>query len=620
MESVCRMKSILFLLALLSFFQGFSQKQTPEQEIHAQLGVAFKLIFSNPDEAFKQLTALEKKTAIRKDTLHGIALNNKGVFYGVTFQPDSALSYFKRALLYFPKEHKRYPGILSNSAIVYKKTGNYDEALKYLNKALQIAVKQDNKRNIANIYGELASTHSSLQSYKSATKYLLKAIDLMEKYTPDDRNALATEKQKLANLYLKTANDVFAEKLYAEAKVIFKELNRLDSYYLTIASEADLQIYKKQPQKALALLEEAEKGLKPFNNAELNVFVASLKAKAYLLLNNTTKIKQVYEEAIKYGIEKEQILGFYVWIEYGKYLVDNGNYAAFSKMYTSYSNNSAFQSLLQKSSVEMKMNYYELLGKYASYTNNNALGFSALQKALQYKDAFNEHFKVAEISEIQLRYQDIIQQKENLLLQDRLNRERLKNIIISVSAIIILILLLIAYSGYKIQKKLSKKTIKNFKLEKQMLDSNLKIAKELNELKESTIKQQEQDLIATSIEKLRLKEKLEALSNEIELGNLPKVKAELKRMQKNESYWTDLIEKFRRLNPKFIESLLESCPSLSKSEVEFCALVKMNLSYKEIAELLKIEHDSVFTKKYRIVKKLNLNHDTDFYSWIQKIR
>jgi tetratricopeptide (TPR) repeat protein/DNA-binding CsgD family transcriptional regulator len=617
-----------FVFLYLTFFfffcieNGFSQqaKLKSNKELYDAIEATFQLIFSDPNQALLKLRALEKQTAIRKDTLYASVLNKTGVYYGVTLQPDSALYYFNRSLDFYPKSHKRYAGILSNIAIVYKKMGRYEESIAYLKRSLAIAISQNNTKATASAYGELASTYSSIQSYKLAIQYLLKAIALLEKNNPDDDNAIATEKQKLANLYLKTSNTEFASKLYAEAKEIFKKLNRLDSYYLTLANEGDVELTKNNPKKALELLKEAENGLEPFQNSELNVFVGSLKAKAYQQLKDKPNVMRKYEAIIAYGIASKQILGFYAWVEYGKYLLEEKEYKIFAKMYISYINNPIFQELIEKSSLEIKMNYYELLGNYAAYTKNSDLGFFALQNALQYKDAFNERFKIAEISEIQFKYQDVIQQKENLLLKNELYQEKLKNRILFLGSMLILIVFFVIYRLNKVKKKLDSTIIKNLALEKQFLDKDLKLATEINDLKEATIKQQEQDLIATSIEKLRLRDKLESLNKEIKLGNLPKVKAELKRMQKNESYWTDLIEKFRRLNPKFIESLLEICPTLSKSEVEFCALVKMNLSYKEIAELLKIEHDSVFTKKYRVVKKLNLSNDTDFYFWIQKIK
>lgn len=72
---------------------------------------------------------------------------------------------------------------------------------------------------------------------------------------------------------------------------------------------------------------------------------------------------------------------------------------------------------------------------------------------------------------------------------------------------------------------------------------------------------------------------------------------------------------FEKLYPNFSEKLLQIDPSLTKSEIEFCALLKLNLSTKKIAELKFIEIRTVQNKKYRIRKKLNIPQTTDLYNW-----
>jgi len=76
---------------------------------------------------------------------------------------------------------------------------------------------------------------------------------------------------------------------------------------------------------------------------------------------------------------------------------------------------------------------------------------------------------------------------------------------------------------------------------------------------------------------------------------------------------------FAKLNPTFSNELSKQFPKLSASELHFCALVKLNLSFKEIGLILQITHQSVFTKKYRIKKKMELEDDDAFYKTIQSI-
>lgn len=74
---------------------------------------------------------------------------------------------------------------------------------------------------------------------------------------------------------------------------------------------------------------------------------------------------------------------------------------------------------------------------------------------------------------------------------------------------------------------------------------------------------------------------------------------------------------FERIFPDFTEKLLSIYPEASKSEIEFCALIKTNLSTKEIARYKAIHVRSVQNRKYRIRKKLDIPAEMDIYDWFR---
>lgn len=69
--------------------------------------------------------------------------------------------------------------------------------------------------------------------------------------------------------------------------------------------------------------------------------------------------------------------------------------------------------------------------------------------------------------------------------------------------------------------------------------------------------------------------------------------------------------RFLDLYPNFEQKLLEISPKLTKSELEFCALLKLNFSSKEIANYTFISVRTVQNKKYRLRSKLNIPNTTD---------
>jgi len=76
---------------------------------------------------------------------------------------------------------------------------------------------------------------------------------------------------------------------------------------------------------------------------------------------------------------------------------------------------------------------------------------------------------------------------------------------------------------------------------------------------------------------------------------------------------------FEKAFPDFSEKLLHINPDLSLSEIEFCSLLKLNLSTKKIAQLKFIEPRTVQNKKHRIRKRLDIPSSTDLYNWFNKI-
>lgn len=76
---------------------------------------------------------------------------------------------------------------------------------------------------------------------------------------------------------------------------------------------------------------------------------------------------------------------------------------------------------------------------------------------------------------------------------------------------------------------------------------------------------------------------------------------------------------FEQVYPDFSQKLLAKNNDLQQSELEFCALLKMKLSTKEIAKLSFIETRTVQNKKYRLRKKLDIPHNVDIYQWIDQI-
>ncbi len=82
--------------------------------------------------------------------------------------------------------------------------------------------------------------------------------------------------------------------------------------------------------------------------------------------------------------------------------------------------------------------------------------------------------------------------------------------------------------------------------------------------------------------------------------------------------WEEFETRFVQVNSSFYKSLGKKHANLSRSELKLCALIKLNFSTKEMAQLLGISADSVNKARYRLRKKMELSRDANLVSYINR--
>jgi AraC family chitin signaling transcriptional activator len=76
---------------------------------------------------------------------------------------------------------------------------------------------------------------------------------------------------------------------------------------------------------------------------------------------------------------------------------------------------------------------------------------------------------------------------------------------------------------------------------------------------------------------------------------------------------------FERVHHEFFNELKAFFPDLTQKELRLCAFVRMNLTNKEIASILNISVRGVETARYRLRKRLSLNHEEDMAEFLEKL-
>lgn len=76
---------------------------------------------------------------------------------------------------------------------------------------------------------------------------------------------------------------------------------------------------------------------------------------------------------------------------------------------------------------------------------------------------------------------------------------------------------------------------------------------------------------------------------------------------------------FSESNQDLIIRISKAYPALTDNDIRIIALIRINMSSKEIAAFLNISNSSFDTSRYRIRKKLGLNHDEDLNFFIRSL-
>jgi hypothetical protein len=84
----------------------------------------------------------------------------------------------------------------------------------------------------------------------------------------------------------------------------------------------------------------------------------------------------------------------------------------------------------------------------------------------------------------------------------------------------------------------------------------------------------------------------------------------------SEDTWNKIQLHFNNVHPEFFERLRGLEPELTTNDLKLAAYIKMNLSSKEISQLLNITHKSSQVAKYRLKKKLQLPEEQDLTKFI----
>ena len=249
------------------------------------------------------------------------------------------------------------------------------------------------------------------------------------------------------------------------------------------------------------------------------------------------------------------------------------------------------------------------------------------------KDTIHNRALRNNLKETELRYEN---EKKNRQIETQelaiRNHARERNLLAAilliglVSAIVLVWAIILQRRNYRKNKLLLENNLLVEKLRSEQLEQN----EEINRLKlekfreDLNIKENELISIALGIEQKN--ELLEQISNTLknavksENDKIP-VKQILStiKAQLSDDRETDLFnQQFSALHKEFFANLTLAHPDLTKTELKFCAYLRVQLSSSQIANIMNVTSEAIRKTRYRIRKKMNLPVEASLESYIMK--
>jgi len=201
----------------------------------------------------------------------------------------------------------------------------------------------------------------------------------------------------------------------------------------------------------------------------------------------------------------------------------------------------------------------------------------------------------------------------------------LSNLVIAIYVLMFVLLVLLIQSlnkrYYKNQsKRLLEKQQREFALQELEKEKQVMFLK--NEQLRADVDNKNRELATSTMSMIKKNEFLSTIKNELKKVDDKNVNNVIKIIDKdlnNTDDWKMFEEAFNNADKDFIKKVKSLHSDLTPNDLRLCAYLRLNLSSKEIAPLLNISPRSVEVKRYRLRKKMNLEHNANLTNYILEI-
>ncbi|WP_431124595.1 tetratricopeptide repeat protein [Flagellimonas flava] len=568
----------------------------------AYYGIIYEnLMFKDPKKAFefaKKEFELSKKigyqTGLGSGQLHlADSYKNSG-------QIDSAKYYFDRSYQIFKKQDHTLGLLFINhsQASFEKSQGNYEKALEYANRNIELYRNRDSIKTTYNAdfnligaeYELIGSIHIELGNYNIALKETHKALKFYEQIKDTIRAGDAL--MALGNIETLLGNHEKATPYYKKSYSIYDYFN--DQQYKAFSANniGDNYMVLGQFSNAQKYFNESLEIATEIGNEEIKGNALIAMAGVFRESEDLNKAKDFAERALEIHSKLEYKKNIAAdLIELAKISIRSNNFSV--------ALDHLEQAIRISSEIGAKDNLRESLQlRYTVYKKQGdfTLALSDHEMFKSVNDSIFDKTKSQQIEELRTIYdtekkeqQIALQDKEITVLEQQAEISTLQKMLLGG----LLVLSLIGFYG--IRQKL-----KRNKLEKEKVDTELAFKKK--ELTTHALHLAKKNEVLESLKQKAQELKENETSNKGYQQLIRTINFDLQ----DDNNWENFSRYFEEVHKDFNSNVKTKYPQVTSNELRLLALLKMNLSSKEIANILNISPEGIKKARYRLRKKLDI--------------
>lgn len=588
-------KSYTFQLALFFIFFGntYAQEKYPDlikMDKREGRDKAWEIIdrvnsydISSQEKAYDSLEFLV--TYFSLDSLRITTYIKRGRYELLAHQDvKKALQYFTNAkeLAVTQNDKHKELSALAQIAQLYSQTSINDKAVETLKELKEKAELLGDSVRISSAYFQLAISNPTPSDY--SVQMFKKSLQ----YSPVGAHNLARIYGNLGHTYiLKTPKDIDSAQYYLEiANVINDSLRSSPGIPLTLS---EVYILQNEYEKADSLINKILEYKGGYDAYDFSLLTYYLKIRVLQHHDN-------HVEAVKF--------------------VDRG----VNKLKTNYFDDYEIVDFCRTSKKSLiAVNNFELYKVIDSIETSS-------------QDSLRAYIEEASVSKSERSLEMDSLEKE---ISEKESEIEYKNIALMVLGASVLLMVMFIYQirkkrqlKYQLiqeEKKVTTAEIDRKALEQQKMKSDANVTKLEGEMVEK-IQQQERQLASHVLSLTHKNNILHQALAKIQEARKQNGSADLNSLEKlletnlkNEDQWKTFLIHFENVHPGFYDKLKGISKDITKQDRRMLSYIKMQLSSKEIAQLLGVNYESVNTSRYRLRKKLNLPKDTELDDYIARL-